>query len=365
MVAKAAEKVRGVVAMGAAAAGGAAAGEIISKNHWVADRAVTHCYIGAPACGAEFTLLVRRHHCRCCGNVYCHKCCCMRLLLDTKSAMPTAHVEGSVEGRVCYSCYDRALTTQRRCWDEMNTQRQQDGVGGTARSVSVATSPLPSHGEYNNGNGGLSLDGDRQLSAMQPISGVGGIFREGGATGDAEAFASGSGSSSLEADDDDHGGISLDDGENGGLSLDGDLQLSAIQPISSGSGDDDDDDHGGISLDDGKNGGLSLDDDRQLSAIQPIIGGGGGAAGPPAAPPSDFASARARIEAFSKNPDGYLSATKSSTATATATARHSQSAGHTYDVADQDTAQTTSALDRMSRDASPAELRQLLSRFRV
>ena len=41
------------------------------KQCWTADEAVTHC----SKCGVEFTWLLRRHHCRSCGEIFCYKCC--------------------------------------------------------------------------------------------------------------------------------------------------------------------------------------------------------------------------------------------------------------------------------------------------
>ncbi len=41
------------------------------KQCWTADEAVTHC----SKCNAEFTWLLRRHHCRACGEIFCYKCC--------------------------------------------------------------------------------------------------------------------------------------------------------------------------------------------------------------------------------------------------------------------------------------------------
>ena len=41
------------------------------KQCWVADEAVTHCH----KCNVEFTWYTRRHHCRACGEIFCHKCC--------------------------------------------------------------------------------------------------------------------------------------------------------------------------------------------------------------------------------------------------------------------------------------------------
>lgn len=47
-------------------------------------------------CGARFSLLVRRHHCRCCGRCLCDKCTPNRLVL--------AFVDGDAPQRVCRDC---------------------------------------------------------------------------------------------------------------------------------------------------------------------------------------------------------------------------------------------------------------------
>lgn len=123
------DKVREVVAArreGTSGGGGGGGGDaVLTRDHWVPDGAVTRCHGGA--CGAEFTLVTRRHHCRCCGNVYCHRCCGVRMLLDAKTAMPTAQLEDSVEGRVCTACYQKALTANKLAWDSMR-QHGTDGA---------------------------------------------------------------------------------------------------------------------------------------------------------------------------------------------------------------------------------------------
>jgi len=41
------------------------------NNVWIADDMVDQCY----HCGRQFTFFLRRHHCRSCGNIFCHYCC--------------------------------------------------------------------------------------------------------------------------------------------------------------------------------------------------------------------------------------------------------------------------------------------------
>jgi len=60
---------------------------------WVPDRRVTMCQ----KCAVEFTVLVRRHHCRACGQVVCSTCSANKAPLKYRSWNPA---------RVCDICYD-------------------------------------------------------------------------------------------------------------------------------------------------------------------------------------------------------------------------------------------------------------------
>ena len=44
--------------------------QVSSKRHWIPDQFKSKCM----ACDCSFTLTRRRHHCRLCGSVVCHKC---------------------------------------------------------------------------------------------------------------------------------------------------------------------------------------------------------------------------------------------------------------------------------------------------
>jgi hypothetical protein len=50
----------------------------LPKEKWQRDADVLSCTI----CGVEFSLFVRRHHCRICGNVFCHQCTNYKLHID-------------------------------------------------------------------------------------------------------------------------------------------------------------------------------------------------------------------------------------------------------------------------------------------
>lgn len=40
------------------------------NNTWITDSMVSNC----KKCDTEFSIFVRRHHCRCCGNIFCYSC---------------------------------------------------------------------------------------------------------------------------------------------------------------------------------------------------------------------------------------------------------------------------------------------------
>ncbi|KAI8846669.1 hypothetical protein BC829DRAFT_397962 [Chytridium lagenaria] len=47
-----------------------ASGGGVSKEYWMSDSQVKECY----ECGLPFTAFKRKHHCRICGQIFCHKC---------------------------------------------------------------------------------------------------------------------------------------------------------------------------------------------------------------------------------------------------------------------------------------------------
>lgn len=63
------------------------------KDYWVDDTKVRACY----ECETQFSLLVRRHHCRICGRIFCGKC--------TRHIVQTAgETEEEARLRVCNYC---------------------------------------------------------------------------------------------------------------------------------------------------------------------------------------------------------------------------------------------------------------------
>eukprot|EP00300_Choanocystis_sp_HF-7_P000704 c10579_g1_i1.p1 GENE.c10579_g1_i1~~c10579_g1_i1.p1 ORF type:complete len:704 (+),score=110.67 c10579_g1_i1:32-2143(+) len=70
------------------------------RREWAEDERVKNC----TGCGAEFTLVLRRHHCRKCGGIYCAQCSSKRFPL-----MEYGHRKNV---RVCNSCYT-SLSSKR------------------------------------------------------------------------------------------------------------------------------------------------------------------------------------------------------------------------------------------------------------
>src|SRR4051812_47969138 len=62
---------------------------------WIPDEQVSHC----PLCSQEFTALLRKHHCRACGGVFCANCSSKKLPFRFEN-MQQERTE-----RVCDECY--------------------------------------------------------------------------------------------------------------------------------------------------------------------------------------------------------------------------------------------------------------------
>ena len=92
----------------------------LGKSEWLVDEAVPNCM----RCGEEFNLFTRRHHCRQCGQIFCHRCCNNKALLQVDSGTePQARVSahwffGATETdplkpqKVCGKCFDLLLPMQ-------------------------------------------------------------------------------------------------------------------------------------------------------------------------------------------------------------------------------------------------------------
>jgi len=72
---------------------------------WIDDELVTNCTL----CNSVFSRLWNgKHHCRCCGRIFCSKCSCYHTIIpEDVSLVMNNTIDG--HARVCKSCYDRIL----------------------------------------------------------------------------------------------------------------------------------------------------------------------------------------------------------------------------------------------------------------
>ncbi|XP_077993564.1 FYVE and coiled-coil domain-containing protein 1-like [Glandiceps talaboti] len=62
-----------------------------AAERWLDDKEVSHCM----QCNSEFSIILRRHHCRLCGKIFCHSC--------SNNWIMTKH--SSKKARACLVCY--------------------------------------------------------------------------------------------------------------------------------------------------------------------------------------------------------------------------------------------------------------------
>lgn len=71
------------------------------RGTWIQDELVDHCH----NCGYCFGFFVRKHHCRCCGKIFCGQCTSQTAVIPTSIYISKNIVE--VEERVCSCCYHK------------------------------------------------------------------------------------------------------------------------------------------------------------------------------------------------------------------------------------------------------------------
>ena len=64
------------------------------KNFWVSDSSATNCF----DCENQFSTLLRMHHCRICGNIFCNNCSSKQIQLAIKNK--------NIKLRVCNNCFN-------------------------------------------------------------------------------------------------------------------------------------------------------------------------------------------------------------------------------------------------------------------
>jgi len=69
----------------------------MNKQKWVDNNIVKNCY----KCKTEFSLYIRKHHCRICGNIFCYKCSDNFINIENKNNF----FFSSSTSRVCKKCF--------------------------------------------------------------------------------------------------------------------------------------------------------------------------------------------------------------------------------------------------------------------
>eukprot|EP00731_Ephydatia_muelleri_P020092 Em0012g917a len=83
------------------------------KMYWIPDKACKEC----SECGIRFSFVIRRHHCRVCGRIYCNDCC--------GYTVPSRHVNPGQRGTVkaCLRCVE-VSKVHRTSLKERSTRRK-------------------------------------------------------------------------------------------------------------------------------------------------------------------------------------------------------------------------------------------------
>lgn len=71
---------------------------------WVNDSAVNNCF----NCAKEFSVLLRRHHCRVCGHIFCYRCAAHFSVIPSEMKT-SADITETGPVRLCFKCYTKVL----------------------------------------------------------------------------------------------------------------------------------------------------------------------------------------------------------------------------------------------------------------
>ncbi|XP_033337491.1 phosphatidylinositol-3,5-bisphosphate 3-phosphatase MTMR4 [Megalopta genalis] len=100
---------------------------------WVPDHAVTRCM----GCDTEFWLGRRKHHCRCCGKIFCADCS------ENSTPLPSEQLYNPV--RVCSDCFSRIHrhTSPCQCNTRLSNKGDNDAELISINSENVLACPRP------------------------------------------------------------------------------------------------------------------------------------------------------------------------------------------------------------------------------
>jgi len=123
------------------------------KQYWMPDSNCHQCY----ECGLRFSTLKRRHHCRICGQIFCHSCC-------------SQQVPGKIIGytgylRACTYCCKVVLQYVRRPSSRDEVPQSVDDVEQCSDDLASASSPTVEPARLESPSRSLSVSSS--LSSLQ------------------------------------------------------------------------------------------------------------------------------------------------------------------------------------------------------
>lgn len=88
---------------------------VLSKEYWMKDESSRECF----TCGKPFTTFRRKHHCRICGQIFCHSC---TLVISGEKFGYTGNM------RVCYNCFEHANNYEDSSDEDEDITEEQDQI---------------------------------------------------------------------------------------------------------------------------------------------------------------------------------------------------------------------------------------------
>ncbi|CAN0005004.1 unnamed protein product [Pylaiella littoralis] len=120
------------IAGGSVGVGGSVLGTHLRTYGWVKDEDVSECM---NACGTEFTPLERRHHCRCCGAIFCENCSRHRCLVQEPVTPPGKDpLDPTRPHRVCNACYADVQASQEELLSKVSKARRHNAFNTDSAS---------------------------------------------------------------------------------------------------------------------------------------------------------------------------------------------------------------------------------------
>ncbi|RNA45177.1 hepatocyte growth factor-regulated tyrosine kinase substrate isoform X2 [Brachionus plicatilis] len=90
---------------------------------WIQDSDSTSCF----RCRSEFGIINRRHHCRACGQIFCHACS------SKQAPIPKFGIEKEV--RVCDGCFDKLKSTSAASGENLSNQFMKPALSNNAAQL--------------------------------------------------------------------------------------------------------------------------------------------------------------------------------------------------------------------------------------